>query len=409
MIAAAAHGVGMTMQYSAFMQKVFQKLDKLDRNKIKEIMLDLFTEKELYKLVFDSMGEGVIVTNRENNLILINRSMEDFISTSKNRHAFRDLESFNFDPEMKKILASALTRNQKVIEKEVYLARTDKTFTLSILPLLHKDEIVGHVIILMDITEKRVREVQLRQAESLAALTTLSAGVAHEIKNPLTSIDIHIQLINREIARYKADEMKNIKNLLAIVKEEIDRLNSIVQDFLFTVRPMSMALRRESVNEILKDLIDFLKYELTEANIEVVLDLAKELPMVLIDPKYIKQAFLNVVKNAMQAIGSGGEIRIKTEESQSGDVQIHIIDNGEGIPESIRGKIFEPYFTTRKSGTGLGLVIVYKIIKELGGEIKVKSKEGEGTVFSIKLPVYEKKKRLLTYEDKNEGQTADRR
>jgi signal transduction histidine kinase len=172
---------------------------------------------------------------------------------------------------------------------------------------------------------------------------------------------------------------------------------------------MSMTMSREDVNEILKDMIDFLKYELGEANIDVVFDLDAELPTVLVDPKYLKQALLNVIKNAMQAIGSGGEIRIVTEESPDGDVLIRIMDNGEGIPEAIMGKIFEPYFTTRRSGTGLGLVIVYKIIKELGGEIKVKSKEGEGTVFSIKLPVYEKKKRLLTYEEKNEGQTADRR
>jgi two-component system, sporulation sensor kinase E len=397
------------MQYSAFMEKVFQKLDKLDKNRIKELLLEISTEKELYKLVFDSMVEGVIVTNHENKLILINRAMEDFISISKNRHAFQDLESSTFDPEIKKTLVSALAKGQKVLEREVYLARTDKSFTLSILPLLHNKEIIGHVIILMDITEKRIKEVQLRQAESLAALTTLSAGVAHEIKNPLTSIDIHIQLLNREIARFKPNEVKNIRNLLAIVKEEIGRLNSIVQDFLFTVRPMSMTLSRENVNDILKDMIDFLKYELGEANIDVVFDFDEELPTVLVDPKYLKQALLNVIKNAMQAIGSGGEIRIVTEESPGGDVVMHIIDNGEGIPESIMGKIFEPYFTTRKSGTGLGLVIVYKIIKELGGEIKVKSKEGEGTAFSIKLPVYEKKKRLLTYEEKNEGQTADRR
>jgi two-component system, sporulation sensor kinase E len=397
------------MQYSAFMQKVFQKLDKLDKNRIKELMLELSTEKELYKLVFDSMVEGVIVTNHENKLILINRAMEEFISVSKNRRAFQDLESCTFDQEIKRILVGALARGQKVLEREVYLARTDKSFTLSILPLLHNQEMIGHVIILMDITEKRMKEVQLRQAESLAALTTLSAGVAHEIKNPLTSIDIHIQLLNRAIAVFKPDEVKNIKNLLAIVKEEIGRLNSIVQDFLFTVRPMSMTLSRENVNDILKDMIDFLKYELGEADIDVVFDLDEELPTVLVDPKYLKQALLNVIKNAMQAIGSGGEIRIVTEESSGGDVVIRIIDNGEGIPESIMGKIFEPYFTTRRSGTGLGLVIVYKIVKELGGEIKVKSKEGEGTVFSIKLPVYEKKKRLLTYEEKNEGQTADRR
>lgn len=104
----------------------------------------------------------------------------------------------------------------------------------------------------------------------------------------------------------------------------------------------------------------------------------------------------------------GGRLNVKTEEASDGDVLIHIIDNGKGIPENIMGKIFEPYFTTRKFGTGLGLVIVYKIIKELGGDIKVSSKENEGTVFSIKLPVLDKKKRLLTYEEKDESKTISR-
>lgn len=396
------------MQYSGFMQKVFEKLDKLDQRKIKDIMVELSTEKELYKLVFDSMIEGVIVTNKDNKVILINRAMEEFISISEKRIHFQEVEYCNFDTEIKEHLDRALSGNRKVIEEEVYLHRTDKTFTLSILPLLNNGEKVGNVIIMVDITEKKMREIQLRQAESLAALTTLSAGVAHEIKNPLTSIDIHIQLLNREIQKFQPEEVKNIQNLLIIVKEEIDRLNSIVQDFLFAVRPMSMSLSRENINEILSELIDFLKYELEEAEVKVVLDLDEDNPTVMVDPKYLKQALLNIIKNSIEAIHDGGEIRIETAEGPDGDVVVNIVDSGEGIPENIIGKIFEPYFTTRKSGTGLGLVIVYKIIQELGGDIKISSKEGEGTVFSVKLPVLDKKKKLLTYEETDEGETADR-
>ncbi|MCK5095207.1 MAG: PAS domain-containing protein [Spirochaetes bacterium] len=398
------------MEYSGFIQKVFQKLGKLDIDKIKEIMVELSTEKELYKLVFDSMIEGVIVTNKDNKVILINRVMEDFISVSKNRVNFQELGSCNFEPEIEEFLNDALANNQKILEEEVHLRRTDKTYTLSILPLLNEGETEGQVIILVDITEKKMREFQLRQAESLAALTTLSAGVAHEIKNPLTSIDIHIQLLNREIQKFKLNNLevvKNIKNFLTIVKEEIDRLNSIVQDFLFAVRPMSLSLGKENINGILRDLIDFLKYELLEADIEVKLDLDDELPDVVVDSKYLKQALLNIIKNSAEAIKSGGKISIKTEEEKDGDVVIHIMDDGEGIPESIMSKIFEPYFTTRKSGTGLGLVIVYKIIRELGGDLTVKSEEGEGTLFKIKLHVFEKKKKLLTFEENDEGQIVN--
>lgn len=395
------------MQYSGFIQKVFQKLDKLDPNKIRDIMIELTNEKELYKLVFDSMIEGVVVTNKDNKVILINKAMEEFISVNKERIHLQELHYCNFDPEIKNVLDRALEDNETVVEHEVHLRRTGKTFTLSILPLLTNEETVGHVIIMVDITEKKMREFQLRQAESLAALTTLSAGVAHEIKNPLASIDIHIQLLNREMQKFENDKVKNIKNLLAIVKEEIERLNSIVQDFLFAVRPMSMNLSKENINDILKETLEFLKYELEESDIKVTLNLDEELPTVLIDPKYIKQALLNIIKNAVEAINEGGEISIKTEVTPEGDVLINIADSGEGIPENNMGKIFEPYFTTRKSGTGLGLVIVYKIIKELGGNIKIESKEGEGSNFSIKLPVFDKKKKLLTYEETDEGKVVN--
>jgi len=396
------------MQNSNFIQKVFKKIDKLDATKIRKIIGELSTEKELYKLVFDSLIEGVIVTNSDNKVILANRTMEDFISMSIDRLYYREIEYCHFDPEIKEVLDEVLVGGERVVDREIHLRRTDQTINLSILPLIGNGEPEGHVIIFVDITEKRMREMQLRQAESLAALTTLSAGVAHEIKNPLTSIDIHIQLMKKEMARHDGEDIKNMDNLLAIVKEEVDRLNSIVQDFLFTVRPMSMNLSVENINEIVKEMTQFLRYEVEEENIIFTLDLDEDIPKVVVDPKYLKQALLNVIKNAIEAIHGGGEIRVLTRSTEDGDVSVQIIDNGEGIPENRLGKIYEPYFTTKKFGSGLGLVIVYKIIKELGGTIKVKSKEGVGTTFSIVLPVLEKKKKLLTYEEKDESKALNR-
>jgi PAS domain S-box-containing protein len=396
------------MQNSGFIQKVFKKIDKLDTAKIRTIIAELSTEKELYKLVFDSLIEGVIVTNRDDKVILANRTMADFIAIPVERIYSRSIVDCNFDPEIREVLDEALNARDKVVDEEIHLGRTDQTVILSILPLRGNGEPEGHVIIIVDITEKKIREMQLRQAESLAALTTLSAGVAHEIKNPLTSIDIHIQLMKKEIAHLDAEKTKNMNNLLVIVKEEVDRLNSIVQDFLFAVRPMSMNLGMENINEVIREMTQFLQYEVEEENIQLVLELDEDLPGVMVDPKYLKQALLNVIKNAIEAIHEGGNISIQTGATEEGDVAVHIIDNGEGIPESRIGKIYEPYFTTKRFGSGLGLVIVYKIIKELGGTIQVKSKEGVGTDFTIVLPVIEKKKQLLTYEEKDERTALNR-
>jgi PAS domain S-box-containing protein len=396
------------MQNSGFIQRVFNKIDKLDTAKIRKIIGELSTEKELYKLVFDSLIEGVVVTNREKKVILANRTMETFITIPIERIYSREIEFCNFDSEIKEVLDEALAGSEKVVDREVHLERTDQRITVSVLPLSSRGEAEGHVIIFVDITEKRKREMQLRQVEGLAALTTLSAGVAHEIKNPLTSIDIHIQLMKKELAQIESEETKNMGNLLVIVKEEVDRLNSIVQDFLFAVRPMSMSSSVENINDIVKEMVQFLSYEVEEHDIEFLLELDDDLPDVLIDPKYLKQAFLNIIKNAIEAIHENGQIRIKTDTTEDGDVVVHIIDNGEGIPEDRMGKIYDPYFTTKKFGSGLGLVIVYKIIKEIGGQLKVHSKEGVGTQFSIELPVLEKKKKLLTYEETDESKALNR-
>jgi PAS domain S-box-containing protein len=396
------------MAQSPFIQKVFDKFDKLDRAKLRKIMLELSAEKDLYQLVFDSMTEGVIVTNKDNQIILVNRAMTEFIGIPRNKIYLNHIEECSFDPEIKELLNILPPESSKVIEREVNLRRTGKTFHISVMPLMHHKEYEGRIILLVDVTEKKEKETQLRQAESLAALTTLSAGVAHEIKNPLTSIDIHIQLLKRELNKMDGEKAGNMEGLLAVVKEEVDRLNSIVQDFLFAVRPMSMSPDREDVNQLVQELAEFLKYELIEHNIDLVLDLDESLPQLIIDAKYLKQALLNVLKNAIEAIqDGGGRITVRTTQDAGGDIVIDIVDNGKGISEEHMNKIFEPYFTTRKFGTGLGLVIVYKIIKEFGGEIKVRSEEGEGTTFSITLPVYEKKSKLLTYEEKNEGQAAD--
>jgi PAS domain S-box-containing protein len=396
------------MQNSGFIQRVFNKIDKLDAAKIKKIISELSTEKELYKLVFDSLIEGVVVTNRDSVVIFANRTMEAFISMPVERIYSRDIGYCNFDPEIREVIDGALTGSEHVVDREIHLGRTDQRIILSVLPLLSNGEAEGHVIIFVDITEKRKREMQLRQVEGLAALTTLSAGVAHEIKNPLTSIDIHIQLMKKELAKLESEEIKNMSNLLVIVKEEVDRLNSIVQDFLFAVRPMSMSSGMEDINDLVKEMVQFLKYEVEERDIDFILELDEDLPTVLVDAKYLKQALLNIIKNAIEAIHEKGEIHIKTDSTEDGDVAVHIIDNGEGIPENKMGKIYDPYFTTKKFGSGLGLVIVYKIIKELGGQLKVQSKEGVGTRFSIELPVLEKKKKLLTYEEKDESKAFNR-
>jgi signal transduction histidine kinase len=284
-----------------------------------------------------------------------------------------------------------------------------------VLPLVTDYQVTGSLIYIEDITEKRIKEAHLRRAESLASLTTLAAGVAHEIKNPLGSLSIHIQLIQKAMASNKETYLTAhpsgkdgagkdpsayfdlLDKYLAVVNEEIDRLNRIVVDFLFAVRPMDINLRVGDINAFIGELIQFVWYEVEEAHIECVMELDETLPFVSFDERYMKQALLNLIKNAMAAMPSGGVLTIKTQ-VKDGEVCISVQDTGVGIPDENLSKIFEPYFTTKETGSGLGLTLVFKIIREHRGEISVKSKEGEGTCFTLTLPIPQKERRLISYE-----------
>jgi signal transduction histidine kinase len=183
----------------------------------------------------------------------------------------------------------------------------------------------------------------------------------------------------------------------------VERLNQIVVEYLFAVRPMNIALESGEINDVLVELLRFLRPELTAAGIELREELAEELPRVLIDQRYLREALLNIIKNAIAAMvdpANGKRRRVLTVASLTDGetVTIRVRDTGVGIPPRLQDKIFEPYFTTRDFGTGLGLTLVYKIVKEHLGEIELDSKPGAGSSFAISIPVPQTEKRLLGYE-----------
>jgi two-component system, sporulation sensor kinase E len=197
---------------------------------------------------------------------------------------------------------------------------------------------------------------------------------------------IHLQLIRRKTGGRECVDASDLEPHLAVLAEEVDRLNRIVVDFLFAVKPMDARLEDADLNAVVRDLIAFVRPEMDQAGVTVESDLADDLPALKLDVRYVRQALLNLIKNAVAAMSGGGRLRLET--LRRGDeVQVRVIDTGSGIPAEILDKIFEPYFTTKPFGTGLGLTIVFKIVKEHFGDIAVASREGEGTAFTITLPV----------------------
>jgi signal transduction histidine kinase len=270
--------------------------------------------------------------------------------------------------------------------------------SISVMPLVRSKSVRGTIITIEDVTWKKNEELRNRRLESLASLTNLAATVAHEIKNPLGSISIYVQLLRKSLARIPDGTPEELVQYLDIIDEEIERLNRIVVDFLFAVRPLKFEFTSLDLNLIIQSLAAFMSEELSHASVTLILDLAQSLPHIQGDDRFLRQMLINLIQNSLAAMPTGGTISIAT--SQTDDViTLTVSDTGTGIPADVIDRIFEPYFTTKADGTGLGLAMAYKVVKEHGGDIYVQSEVGKGTCFRITLPAVRKALKMIEYEE----------
>jgi PAS domain S-box-containing protein len=396
-----------------FFNRALKKVNKLTGEQVQELLLSAVEEVSRLETVLDSVTQGILVCNTNHHLLMANKYAGRLLPLTYTELGIEPIWTVVRDERVAEFLETALLNGDRIEEKEfdVNVKGFDRLLSLSVLPLVQDHRVSGSLIHVEDITEKRSKEARLRRAENLASLTTLAAGVAHEIKNPLGSISIHIQLLQKAIAANggfpekegdgfssKAGAAREVfDKYFAVINEEMDRLNRIVVDFLFAVRPMDLEFREGDINALIRELTEFVSYELEADHIECVLELENDMLPVSMDERFMKQALLNLIKNAQAAMPGGGTLTIRTERGDS-ELRISISDTGTGISEENLSKIFEPYFTTKATGSGLGLTLVYKIVREHRGEIAVKSREGEGACFSISLPILQKETRLLAFE-----------
>ena len=383
-----------------FVRRALEKIPKLDSDQIRQILEDVATENERLRVVLDSMNDGVAVSDTDHTVTVTNRAFERLVPLAAGKFAgVKKIWDAIADEDIRDFVRRTIEDEDSVAGREFAL-ETDGAATrilnLSVFPLVHDGRIQGSVVQVSDVSESRGREARLRRAESLASLTTLAAGIAHEIKNPLGSIGIHTQLVQRALLPFQNEGVEEMRENLAIIDEEIQRLNKIVVDFLFAVRPMDTQPVDCDLNEIISELFRFVQYELEEGGVELQMNLDPELPILRIDEKYFKQALMNIVKKAITAMPDGGILRVSTRR-RGDDAILRITDNGVGMNEEVLSKIFEPYFTTRDFGSGIGLTMVYKVVKEHMGDISVHSRPGTGTTFTITLPVPQREKHLLAW------------
>lgn len=383
-----------------FLDKVIGRLDRISPEDLQVYLLRLAEEKGFLEGIFNALHEGVLVTDAEGRIKFLNHSATRLLGFQEDKAL-----GMNIARVIKGLDWKDLTTPGQSVSRDLEVFYPEpRLLNFYIVPLGEETRSqVGYAIILRDITETRKLTEEAIESEKINAVMMLAASVAHELGNPLNSIGIHLQLIERDLKSLPPEKADRIRQALGVCRGEISRLDHIISQFLQAVRPTQPDFHSESVNAVVREAVGFLKPELDNRGILVELKLDENLPRVLLDAGQLKQVFYNVIRNAQQAMKEGGILDISTSHNGTHAV-VAFSDTGGGIPPEKLSRIFQPFYTTKEKGSGLGLMIVRRIVREHGGEISIESRMGNGTTFKVLLPLQEHRMRLL--EDRPQG-TAD--
>ncbi|MEM1083596.1 MAG: ATP-binding protein [Verrucomicrobiota bacterium] len=377
---------------SGFLEKLLARLDRIDPAEAQQLLSRLIREKGFLEQVFEALHEGVIVLDEDGHVTFINGAAQKFFGLDD------EILGELLMPRIPGLDWESIAKPGKTVSRDLEVFYPENRFlNFYLSPIVSNigTEAFGWVMLVRDQTASRREAESSLESERLNALTLLAAGVAHEIGNPLNSLDIHLQLLARKLKKLPPGDRAPLEENLDTARKEIQRLDTILRQFLEAIRPSTPQREACDLHQVIRETLKLLEPELEAREIVVELDFADEFPAMDLDATQFQQVIYNLLRNAYQALqGKGGVIRISTR-SNDYECRISISDNGSGISPEQMGSLFEPYRTTKQSGTGLGLLIVRRVVREHGGEIEIESEPEAGTTIHINLPRGPKPVRLL--------------
>ena len=389
-------------------KKFIQQLCRLDIDSVRGYLSKIYEEKNILNGVLDSIQAMIIATDEKHSITYCNHYAKKILQIKKSPvspimwHG-KSILSMLEDGQIKEKIRAYIEDNQKLENVDVHLNgyHSIKMGNLSAFSMTKQGKIIGFTYVLFDNTMWTTRYLERNQKLSISSLKMLTAGIAHEIKNPLGALDLHFQLIERFIKNNFSSnhkpKQKELTELTSVVKQEISRLNNIIEDFLLSVRPIKSTKEIANLNEVVRYALDLLKPKLKENKIKLKVDLSSKIPLYRFDKKYFVQLVVNLIQNSIDAISETnrvGKLWVVTLLVDD-KIVLEVIDNGCGVKKKEINKIFEPFYSSKQKGTGLGLIIVSKVVQEHDGDIIITSDADKGMEIRMEFPLTSPRMKLL--------------
>ena len=381
------------------LDRVLGQLDHLDETNLQNLINRLARERELFEGIFNTVREGILVISKQGVVEYTNSEgmkivgfKESDIGSAVLWKWIPDLAPvINVDGGEHEIdVQSSVTREIEMTYPEPRYVR------VYMVPFEGFEDVDPHfVVILLDITREVASTEEKIESEKVSSIFLLAAGVAHELGNPLNSLTIHLQLMERLLGKIEDENVREkFERSLKICSGEVERQDGIITNFLEAIRPAPPDLKDTNLMEVIEAVLQVQEQELLDSKVSVEMEVGDEAPVIAGDTNQLKQVFFNIIKNAREAMKEEGTLRIQTR-SDDDFFYVIISDSGEGIDKEDLASVFQPYYSTKSSGSGLGLMIVNRILREHGGQVGIDSKSGGGTVITLKFPKKHRRVRLL--------------